>query len=150
MSTSTSQSNDFWYAWIGSQKCFYQIYTTLHWRHNECNGVLNHQLHDCLLNLLFRRRSKKTSNLRVTGLCEGNSPVIDEFPAQRASNAENVSIWWRHYECWLSQLSSGRDQWCSDHMILKRASHTWSTLTDDQAKWYTLVQLRLFCRHRHL
>ena len=38
-------------------------------------------------------RSKKTSTLRVTGLCAGNSPVTGEFPAQRASNAENVSIW---------------------------------------------------------
>ena len=27
----------------------------------------------------------------------GNSPVTGEFPAQRASNAENVSIWWRHH-----------------------------------------------------
>ena len=44
-----------------------------------------------------RRRSKKTSKLRVTGLCEGNSPVTGEFPAQRASNAENASIWWRHH-----------------------------------------------------
>ena len=26
----------------------------------------------------------------------GNSPVTGEFPAQRASNAENVSIWRRH------------------------------------------------------
>ena len=45
-----------------------------------------------------RRRSKKPLKLRVTGLCEGNSPVTGEFPAQRASNAENVSIWWRHHE----------------------------------------------------
>ena len=44
-----------------------------------------------------RRRSKKTSKVRVTGLCEGNSPVTGEFPAQKASNAENVSIWWRHH-----------------------------------------------------
>ena len=36
--------------------------------------------------------------LRVTGLCVGNSPVPGEFPAQMASNAENVSIWWRHHE----------------------------------------------------
>ena len=36
---------------------------------------------------------KKTSKLRVTGLCAGKSPVTGEFPAQRASNAENVSIW---------------------------------------------------------
>ena len=44
-----------------------------------------------------RRRSKKTLKLCVTGLCEGNSPVTGEFPAQRASNAENISIWWRHH-----------------------------------------------------
>ena len=55
--------------------------------------VSNHQHHDCLLNRLFRRRSKKTSKLRVTGLCAGTG----EFPAQMASNAENVSIWWRHH-----------------------------------------------------
>ena len=48
-------------------------------------------------NVYSRCRSKKTSQLRVTGLCEGNSPVTGEFPAQRASNAENVSIWWRHH-----------------------------------------------------
>ena len=40
---------------------------------------------------------RKITKLRVTGLCEGNSPVTGEFPAQRASNAENVSIWWRHH-----------------------------------------------------
>ena len=39
----------------------------------------------------------KTLNLRVTGLCAGNSPVTGEFPAQMANNAENVSIWWRHH-----------------------------------------------------
>ena len=47
---------------------------------------------------LFRRRSKKTSKLRVIGLCVGNSPVTGEFPAQMASKAENVSIWWRHHD----------------------------------------------------
>ena len=46
----------------------------LHWRHNDHDGVSNHQPHGCLLNRLFRRRSKKTSKLRVTGLCVGNSP----------------------------------------------------------------------------
>ena len=65
--------------------------------HNERDGVSDQQPHDCLLNRLFRRRSNKTSNLRVAGLCEGNSTVTGEFPAQRASNTENVSIWWRHH-----------------------------------------------------
>ena len=69
----------------------------LQWRHNGCDGVSNHQPNDWLLNRLFRRRSKKTSNLRVTGLCAGNSPGTGEFPAQMASNAENVSIGWRHH-----------------------------------------------------
>ena len=41
---------------------------------------------------------KKTSKHRVTGLCEENSPVTGEFAAQRASNAETFSIWWRHHE----------------------------------------------------
>ena len=71
---------------------------TLQWRNNERDGVSNHQHYDCLLNRLFRRRWKKISKLRVTGLCEGNSPVSGEFPAQRASNAEYVSIWWRHHD----------------------------------------------------
>ena len=70
----------------------------LQWRHNKWDGVSNHHRPDCLLNLLSRRRSKKTSKLRVTGLCEGNSPVTGEFPTQRASNAVNVSIWWRHHD----------------------------------------------------
>ena len=70
----------------------------LQWRHNGRYGILNHQPHHCLLNRLFRLRSKKTSKLRVTGLCLGNSPVTGEFPAQRASNSKNVSIWWRHYD----------------------------------------------------
>ena len=28
---------------------------------------------------------------------EGNSPMTGEFPAQKASKAENVSIWLRHH-----------------------------------------------------
>ena len=55
----------------GEQK----VYVSLQWRHNGHDGVSNYLPHDCLLNHLFRRRSKKTSKLRVTGLCEGNSPV---------------------------------------------------------------------------
>ena len=39
---------------------------------------------------------KHQSSASLT-LFEGNSPVTDEFPAQKASNAENVSIWWRHH-----------------------------------------------------
>ena len=59
--------------------CILAIYP-LRWRHNERNGISNHQPHDCLRNRLFRPRSKETSKLRVTGLCEGNSPVTNGFP----------------------------------------------------------------------
>ena len=69
----------------------------LQWRHNDHDCVSNHQPRGCLLKRLFRHRSKKTSKLRVTGLCAGNSPGTGEFPEQMASNAENVSIWWRHH-----------------------------------------------------
>ena len=88
---------------------------SLRWRHDGLHSVSSHQPHGCLLNRSFGRRSKKTSKLRVTGLCVGNSPVTGEFPAQMASNAENVSIWWRHHillENKVSRLS------CCHHVLL--------------------------------
>ena len=53
-------------------------FISLQWRHNERDGVSNHRRLHCLLNCWFRRRSKKTSMLRVTGLCAGNSPVTGD------------------------------------------------------------------------
>ena len=55
---------------------WWEIHVWLQWRHNERDGVWNHQSRDCLLNRLFRHRLKKTK-LRVTGLCAGKSPVTD-------------------------------------------------------------------------
>ena len=75
----------------------YSYHYALHWRHNGRDDVSNHLPHDYLLNRLSRRRSKKASKLRVTGLCAGNWPVTGEIPAQMACNAENASIWWRHH-----------------------------------------------------
>ena len=75
------------------------------------DGVSNHQPHNCSPNSLFRCRSKKTLKLPVTGLCEGNSLAIGEFPTQRASNVENVSIWWSHHV--FSQLSLIWNMLCS-------------------------------------
>ena len=63
-----------------------EILDSLRWRHNGHDSVSNHQPHDCLPNRLFRRRSKKTSKLRVTGLCA----VPGEFPAQMASYGEEM------------------------------------------------------------
>ena len=113
---SNAKNVSIWWRHYGGSKCFIYLHTSvsvhqqilytdrhvnvrfpLQWRHNGLDSVSNHQPHDCLLNRLFRRRSKKTSKLRVTGLCVGNSTVAGEFPGQMASNAQNVSIWWRHH-----------------------------------------------------
>ena len=83
-------------SFLGNKTFFWWPILSLQWRHKGHGGVSNHQLYDCLLNRLFRKRWKR-SKLRVTGLCEGNSLVTGEFPTQRASNTENISIWWRHH-----------------------------------------------------
>ena len=63
--------------WWNCQK---EEFSALQWRHNGHDGLSNHQPHPCLLNRLYRRISKKTSKLCVTGLCVRNSPVTGEFP----------------------------------------------------------------------
>ena len=96
-----------WYCEVGSvirDDMFIINYKSLQWRHNDRDGVPNHQLHNCLLNRLFKAQIKETSKIRVTSLCAENSPVTGEFPAQRASYAENVSIWWRHHVAWCMDL----------------------------------------------
>ena len=92
---------------------------TLQWRHNGDDSVSNHHPHDCLLNLLFRRRSK----LRVTGLCAGNSPGTGECPAQMASNMENVSIWWRHHEVHRQLFHCSEVVFCDTDEILMTSSY---------------------------
>ena len=66
--------------------------------HSERDGVSNHRHLNCFLNPLFRRRSKKTSKLCVTGLCEENPLMTGGFPSQRTSSVGNVFIWWRHHQ----------------------------------------------------
>ena len=76
-------------------------YGSLQWCHNEHDGISNHQCLDCLLNHLLRHRPKKSSKLRVTGLCAGNSLVTGEFPAKRASKTSS---------CKRSELKSSMTQ----------------------------------------
>ena len=93
---------------------------TLQWRHNGRDGVSNHKPHDCLLNRLFKRRSKKHQSsaslafVRRIHRWPMNSLhkwtllsavrerplnlITHSLPAQMASNAESVSIWWRHHD----------------------------------------------------
>ena len=78
---------------------------SLRWRHNDHDSVSNHQPHGCLLNRLFRRRSKKTSKLRITGLCAGNSPgpvnSPHKWPVTRKKFPFDDVIMWRkkHWPC---------------------------------------------------
>ena len=96
---------------------------SLQWRHNGHDSVSNHQPNDCLLNRLFRRRSKKTSKLRVTGLYGGNSHGTGEFPAQMTSNAENVYIWWRHHvSSWCQSGQRKPSHWNEYIFILMKFS----------------------------
>ena len=81
----------------------------LQWRHNEHDGISNDQPHECLLNRLFRRRSKKTPKLRVTGFVRGihrrlvNSP--HKGPVKRKifhlMTSSWVDDWWPvHHKPW--------------------------------------------------
>ena len=120
----------------------------LRWRHNGRDSVSNHQTHHRLLKRLFRRRSKKTSKLRVTGLCAANSPGTGEFPAQMASNAENVSIWWRHhgrlaipiYVNGLDYQAKTKMINCNQIMIIFRFQYAWW-----RHKWETSSALLTLC-----
>ena len=69
------------------------------WRHNGHDGVSNYQPHHCLLNCLFRRKSKKTSKLRVIGFCAGNSPMTGVNSPHKWSVTRKMfkNIWWRHH-----------------------------------------------------
>ena len=51
------------YKWVPVRQDIKFWQHPLQWRHNDHDGVSNHQPHGCLLNRLFRRRSKKTSKL---------------------------------------------------------------------------------------
>ena len=73
---------------------------------------------------IIQAHIKKTSKLRVTDLCAGNSLVIGEFPAQMASNAENVSIWWRHHVHALNLYM----QWSETHFKNSLWAHTTNLL----------------------
>ena len=82
--------------WYQSILVIYFMDTSLYYSY-VIMSVSNHRRPDCLLYHLFRRRSKKTPKLRITGLCERNSPVNDGFPSQSTSNVEYISIWWYHH-----------------------------------------------------
>ena len=122
----------------------YHLIYTLRWRHNGRDSVSNHQPRDCLLNRLFRRRSKKRLKLRVTGHCAGNSPWTGEFPAQMASNAENVSIWWRHHAACLFRRRTNIKPLCLLSPFPHNFLSSWKAFSchDIMMRYWTLRTLK--------
>ena len=71
--------------------------TALQWRHYERDGASSHQPHHCLLRRLFGRKSKKTSKLRVTGLCAGIHRWLVKSPRRESVTRKMFPFaWWRH------------------------------------------------------
>ena len=62
---------------------------------------MNQRSIECLLNRLSTLKQENITGPRHGSLCEGNPPVT----SQSASNAKNISIWWRH-NGWHRRLSS--------------------------------------------
>ena len=108
---------------------------------NERNGVSNHSHFDYLPNRLSKCRSNKKTKLCTTGLCEGNSPVTGDFLAQRASNSENVSIWWRHHVIWEKYHQSARRQVYNRQLGLMTLNHERRTSCEQWPLFFTRWQL---------
>ena len=66
-----------------------------------------------------RRKLQGSATLASVG---GNSPVTGEFPAQMASNVENVFIWWRHHD---KSTSIGIMAWMNNYIHIKE----WDIIT---------------------
>ena len=110
----------------------------LHWRHNDHDGVSNHQPHDCLPNGLFRHKSKKTSKLRVTGLCVGNSPGPVNSPHKGPVTRKMfpfddvIMVWhqsWEEQECWEMKMinfdNCGRYLVCLGNNNINPTKYVW-------------------------
>ena len=119
-----------------------------------------------------------TENIRAPRhwpLC-GISPVTGEFPAQKASNAGNVSIWWRHHgtsqisdfalctalgDIWFSRLAEYLVIWSNFGKKLTRTTvidplpYAWLVMgqrfhiQDDVIKWKHFLCYWPFVRRIH-
>ena len=70
---------------------------TLQWRHNEHNGVSNHQPHDVYLSVYWGADQRKHQSSVSLAFVRGIHRWTVNSPHKGASNAENVSIWWHHH-----------------------------------------------------
>ena len=82
-----------YFSYLKTISIMYQWRKYIKWHHNGSGSVSNHQPHPFLLNRLFRRRSKKISKLRVTGLCSGDRIIPLSKPIEKYFNL-NPKAWW--------------------------------------------------------
>ena len=74
------------------------------WLHHRYDNIIMGAMASEMISLtivystVYSGADLRKHELRVTGLCAGNSPGTGEFPTQMASNAEYVIIWWRHHD----------------------------------------------------
>ena len=117
--------------WTMEFPSFY--HKALQWRHNEHDGVSNHQHLDRLLSCLFRHTSKKTSKHCITGFAREthqwlvNSPhkgpvTWNKFPF------DDVTMIAQKYK--LLQAFHANGPWSSQAFIVK---HVWSRFWGIQA-----------------
>ena len=128
----------------------------LQWRHNEHDGVSNNQHYDCFLNRLFRRRSKKTSKLRVAGPCEGiqrspvNSPhkgpvtqkmfpFDDVIRTSRLWSASCTQLWVEGFKIWFIILNA---QLLSE---IRYPSSTYHAEMPNAIRWYDTQASQKLC-----
>ena len=67
-----------------------------------------------------QRKHQSSASL---AFCAGNPPETGKFPAQMASNAENVSIWWRHHVLSPPQIEHYREL----SLMTKKYRVTWAS-----------------------
>ena len=96
------------------------------WCHNERDGVSNHRVLHCLLNRLFSHRKHQSSaSLAFVRGIELELELISTgdqwIPTQRASDAGNVSVWWRHHV----QLMQWMIYLCKKPVIYPKPQSCW-------------------------
>ena len=97
--------------WSHLENAIRKIYATLRWRHNGRDGVTS--LAIVYSTVYWGADQRKHQSFPSLAFLRG-SPVTGEFPAQMASHAENIFIWWRHHDLFLALNS------CRSHDVCRR------------------------------
>ena len=70
----------------------------LQWRHDKCDRVSNRRRLHCLLNCWSGADQRKHRSSASLAFVREIHRLQVGSPHKKASNAENISIWWRHHD----------------------------------------------------